>query len=94
VTNEITAEDRQTVSMFVAFQEVRIPRTPDAMNKLVEDIAAPLLHMLFEHPDHTKKRELAELGHVMTDEDLAKMKEGIETVRSRSRQQRLLGSTR
>lgn len=75
---EISDEDRGRIAIFLAFQEVRVPRMRDTVQKFMSEVGTRILSIAVEHPEHIQ-RTLEEAEAPVSDEELEKM---VEAVRS------------
>jgi Protein of unknown function (DUF4238) len=68
----ISSEERERIALFIAFQELRVPRVRDAVTKMVTEVGKGLLDISVEHPDYMK-RIFEEMGKPISDEELSKL---------------------
>lgn len=61
IGEDLTPEERNSVAIFLAFQELRVPQTRDAILGFVEQIGHRVLEMVVAHPEHLDKKA-AEIG--------------------------------
>ncbi|HEU4561312.1 MAG TPA: DUF4238 domain-containing protein [Longimicrobium sp.] len=75
---ELPDEDRQRVAVFLAFQEIRVPRWRDLVTDFASKIGDRILKMSAARPEYMR-RVFDEMGEEVSDEDLTRMIEGIES---------------
>ena len=76
--DSVSDEDRQRIALFVAYQEFRVPRIRDAIQRMMTEVGERVLAMSVQHPE-SMKRTFAEMGKPISDEDLAKLTNAVKT---------------
>jgi hypothetical protein len=74
----ISDEDRQRIALFIAYQEFRVPRIRDAIQRMVSEVGERILSISVQHPE-SMKRTFDEMGKPISDDDLAKLIDGVKT---------------
>ena len=69
---EISPEERERIALFIAFQELRVPRVRDAVIKMITEVGKGILDISVEHPDYMKKT-FEKMGKPISDEGLSKL---------------------
>lgn len=74
--DSISDEERSYMALFLAFQDMRIPRTRDLIAKFMGNIGRKLLRMQAQHPD-SMKRILENMGEKVSDERIRDLADDI-----------------
>lgn len=76
--SQLSDEYRQRMAVFLAFQEIRVPRWRDLVTDFTSKIGDRVLKLSAAHPDYMR-RVFDEMGKEISDEDLSRMIEGIQS---------------
>jgi Protein of unknown function (DUF4238) len=68
----VSYEDRQRIAIFVAYQEYRVPRMKDAIQRFMGEVAQRILRMSVERPE-SMKRTFEAMGKPISDADLERL---------------------